>query len=46
MKDDQPKATTPTTAADVVAIAAKSDAAPGTLIRHYSADNPDTKKGS
>ena len=46
MKDDQPKATTPITAADVVAMAAKSDVAAATLIRHHSADSSDTKKGS
>lgn len=46
MKDDQPKATTPITATDVVAMAAKSDVASATLTRHHSADHPDMKKGS
>ena len=46
MKNDAPKGTTPITATDVVAMAAKSDVAAMPLIRHHSTDNPDTKKGS
>jgi hypothetical protein len=46
MKNETPKLTTPTTASDAVAIAAKSEIMSTSLTRHHSMDNDKTPKNS
>ncbi len=46
MKNDTSKATPTITATDVIAVAAKSEVVPTTLIRHDSVDSSKTQKTS
>ena len=46
MKNETPKATTPITATDVIAAAAKSEVMPSTLSRHHSMEDAKTLKTS
>jgi len=46
MKNETPKVTTPITATDVIALAAKSEIVPTTFSRHDSIDNTKTEKHS
>ncbi len=39
MKNETPKVTTPITATDILAVAAKSEVVPTVLTRHHSIDN-------
>jgi hypothetical protein len=44
MKNETPKVTTPITATDILAVAAKSEVVPTVLTRHYSIDNTKIEK--
>jgi hypothetical protein len=46
MKNDTPKVTTPITATDILAVAAKSEVVPTTFTRHGSIDNTKIEKNS
>jgi hypothetical protein len=46
MKNETPKVTTPITATDVLAVAAKSEVMPSTFTRHHSMENSKTLKNS
>jgi len=46
MKNETPKVTTPITATDILAVAAKSEIVPTTFTRHGSIDNTKIEKNS